>query len=540
MENKFFLRKYFKYFFYFATGLIVFLFFNYCSQTICLHSESLTMPFDKDTVFFGNNFPVPFVANTLNQIFNSFLKSDHSWYIFSFVYIFIERFVPFALKMHPQNAIKISSVFVLFPIFFIFLYNLSNCFVKYFSKKNFVLRSLMLLFALCSSIVVMDNIWFGWVFYHDCWFLAYIFLPIFGIALYNLLELFYIEQKNIKIFTASFIILFLCVAVGHEYYKFLFAVAFPIICFLHICVFKNKINKNIFFKYFFGFLFLLSIFLLNNVSTVYFENWFDSHIRTSFDFYTFSTHLKGFLKSYFYYFFVKKYLYYFLILLISFLIIKFVPNKEKMKRFLIFSFSMFITTVLFSLCLIFATPGYDGWFLFLTEHEGIRWLFDLTMLMIILSSVGFLFKNCVRSVRKKLRRILFYFCLIFIVLFFCKFIGSERYPFTFCYRKNLYILEKFYILNRKINDDFIFYHYHTSLVPEDAYIYLDYTYKLNPDNKEYELQNVCEAKDSFATVCRRNLIKKMYEKTHYKMNEEELMFLDFESLYKLRDMDFSK
>lgn len=537
--KKDFLKKYLKYFFYFMTSLIVFLVFNYCSQAICLHDDSFIVPFTPDTVFFSDDFSSPFVVNALNQIFNIFVKHDHSWYIFSFVYIFIQRFVPFALKMHPQEAIKVSCNFILFPIFLFFLYNLSNCFSKYFSKKNFIYICLIILFSLCSSIFAIDKVWFGWIFCDDAWFLSYIFLSIFGIALYNFLEIAYVKQKTIKRFDTSLIILFLCIAVGHEYFKFLFIVSFPILCFLHILTFKNKFTKIIFFKYFFLYLFILSIFLLNNVSKVYFDNWFNSHISVSFDFYTFFIHLKDFFKSYYIYYFVKNILYYILILLTSFLIIKFVPNKDNKKRFFIFQSSILIAAVLFSLCLLFGKDGYDDCYQFLTEHQGIRWLFDLTMLMIIFSSVGFLLKNCISSVRKKLKTTLFYFCLIFIVIFFCKFVGSERYPFTFSLRKNIYILEKFYILNRKINNDFIFYFCHDYYVSNYFYPYFDYVYKLNPDNKEYESQNVC-VKAIQDPLCQKNLIEKMYEKTHYRMSEEELLFLDFESLYKLRNMDFNK
>lgn len=491
--------------------------YGYLTQYICVNAESMIMPY------------VDYGRNTSNEFLRLFSSSDHSWYIFSFVYMFLERVLPKVLNLHPQDAIVISSKTFLFIVYIGFLSVLTCGLFKY--EKNKILFPVGLLLTCFITLCSLQQSNLTWIFSNDCWFLAYMFLPAFGIAIINMAEKFYVffEKPTPKDITIL-VVLFLCISVSHEFYKFLLLLMLPAIYFLHYICFKQTVKIISFFKAVAAYV-VMSIFLvLNNFSYAY-KIWLSDHIGNKFittaDFHVYLSNFMGALKESIFY---DNIIYYLLIFALVVIIAFSVQDKDKNKRFFIFNSTLLFASLLFFFCLIVGSDKYDNVSV-LPMHEGLRFCLKLSLITIVYSCVGYLISS-IKDLYKKIY-LFFTFLLVSVFLFgqnfvFLKYIviGAKTLKI------NAYILEKVFVLNNKKFDDGMFYTYSRfNCLNDDAVLYLKKVYNISP-SKNYKVYHVCADNDTEIT-CQKNMINLANKKLGYKFTEKELEELSFSSLYKI-------
>ena len=525
------LKKIFSLSFFAAICFIIFKVFCFASKWICVHSESLFCPY---TIWASNELSMK-ISNNFTEIF---FHSDHSWFLYSFLYSFIEKNMPAILNMHPQEAIITSSKLILFPVFMVFLFVMTLSLFKYSKSKKLIYWGLGLFY---SCLLIMNSLAsneFLWVFYSSCWSIAYIFLSIFGIALYNITEYYYVSEKKPPKFAIAIIaVLFLCVVVSHEYYKFLFLTIIPAVYFLHHFVFKIKITPKKFLKHTFIYGIITFISVLNNLTYSYMD-WFLQHINKDESIFSIlfdKSFILHYIQSFMDFLVIKNLSYILIITVVSVYIFYAVKDKKRNKRFLIFTYSSLFAAFLFFIAGIISSESYDGFVNFvLSQHEGLRALFTFTLLTIFLSQTGYLIKYHPSGARKYIAVFGFAgLCLLNQNMFYIKI--KDVHFFQKRVKINLYIAEKMFVLNKKINNNNIYYSYNNSgMFNDHGIIYMVHTYKSDYKPNEYSVYHVCLPEDEL-DVCKDKMIQTAFEKTGYKFTEEELQKLDFSSLYKLNE-----
>lgn len=501
---------------YFSVCIFVYKTFCYFSKYICIHSESLDMPY----LLWGKH---------INSFFDMFLHSDHCWYIYSFVFSFIELIMPKILNMHPQEAIIISSKLILFPIFLVLLWIISNNLFKYCKNINPVLRGGGVLLSCYIIIYALYSVGANWFFYSCCWFLSYLFLPIFGVTLYNISEYCYVSQEKLSKKTiTAIIILMLCIAVSHEYFKFMFLVIAPLVYFLHLLLFRKFPSLKTFAKHLTLYSFIVFMFLLNNFSQEY-RYWWDAHIQKDLSFNLSKDYISTFCAAY-QKFVLSENLFYFLTFFLFVVIILLaVKDKEKNTRFLIFTSSTIIAALLFFVGGFFASQHYDyyvNWVL--PEHLGLRCLLKITLITVIFSSFGYLMQYIKKSITKQIIAFII-FSLLCIFLFWQNFY-LDFFNFEKNMKINAYIIEKAFIINKKTKNNKIFYTYNN----DNYLVYNIAVYKSDYKYEDFEIIPACKMGDNW-TICRENMLKMIEKEFGYKFTEKELKELDFNSLFILNE-----
>lgn len=523
------LKKIFSLSFFAAICFIIFKVFCFASKWICVHSESLFCPY---TIWASKEVSLE-VHNSFAEMF---FHSDHSWFLYSFLYSFIEKNMPAILNLHPQEAIVISAKIILFPVFMVFLFTMTMPLFKYSKSRKLIYWGLGLFYSFFLVINALIDSDFLWVFYSCCWSIAYIFLSIFGIAFYNITEYFYVsEKKPSKIAIAIMTILFLCIAVSHEYYKFLCLIIIPIVYCLHHIVFKIKIEPKKFFKHVFIYVFTAFVCILNNLTYSY-ADWFLQHINKDESIISIlsdKSFVLHYIESFINFLIINNVLYLVLIYVVSKYILHAVKDKNRNKRFIIFTYSTLFTAFFFFIAAIVGSESYDGYVNFaLPQHDGLRCLFKFTLITIFLSEIGYLIKYHPSGIRKYIAVFGFaglgllsknnFFLQIKPVHFFQKQVKT-----------NLYIAEKMFILNKKINNNNIYYFYNNEgMFNDNGIVYLVNIYKSNYKPHEYSVHHVCLPEDNL-DVCKDKMIQTAFEKTGYKFTEQEVKELNFSSLYEL-------
>lgn len=489
------------------------------AQYICVNSESMIMPY----VNFG-------VGSSDNEFWRMFLSSDHAWFIFSFIYYFLERNLPELLKIHPQEAIILSSKTVLFAIYIGFLSAITYGVFKY--EKNKILFPLGLLLTCYITLSALMQSGFAWIFSNDCWLLAYMLLPTFGILFGAMAEKFYVlaEKPSPKAITL-FVFLFLCIAVSHEFYKFLLLIMLPSIYFLHHICFKKPIEGKGFLKSFALYVVIVAISVLNNFSFAY-KVWLSDHIwnnaTTSIDFHAYFLEFMAAINENVFY---DNIIYYLFIFALVVMVALTVQDKDKNKRFFIYNSTLLFTSLLFFFCLIVGNDKYDD-ITILPVHHGLRFCLKLSLITIIYSCVGYLISS-IKELPKKIY-LFIAFSAVSIILFW------QNFPFlkniiaiSKEVKINSYILEKVFVLNNKIHNDEIFYTFgYTNCFNDDSVLYLKAIYNSPYAMYNYKVYYACSDNDN-DKICQQKMIDLAYEKFGYKFTEKELEDLDFSSLYKL-------
>lgn len=168
-----------------VTVLIIIAFFIYFKPLLnfmSVNSESFFSPYMSKIEFVDND--------SLWQIFTS---NNHSWFLFSAVYVILARYLPVWLNLHPQMCIAYVNSYIFFLIFVCLILALTKSCTKYIeNKKIFPFLFLLCCFAIFPMLVKAD---FMWLFKNDCWFLAYVFLPVFGILLNDKIQKKYVLSE---------------------------------------------------------------------------------------------------------------------------------------------------------------------------------------------------------------------------------------------------------------------------------------------------------------------------------------------------------
>ena len=162
-------------------------------------------------------------------------------------------------------------------------------------------------------------------------------------------------------------------------------------------------------------------------------------------------------------------------------------------------------------------------------HAGLRFLFGILLLCLITSTTGYLLTFAEIKSKNK------YIISVGIFLLAALSVGTAR-AFDFSHfqkdsfetRRDMYIFEKTFLLNKNKQDLYIF--------DENSYrithYYLFDTYFNN--KADFEVKNIEICKDiSDKQKCRDLYLKAVEDKIGYKFTKDELDRLDFNSLYKL-------
>lgn len=176
------------------------------------------------------------------------------------------------------------------------------------------------------------------------------------------------------------------------------------------------------------------------------------------------------------------------------------------------------------------------------SHMGLRFVFSLILLNIIVSSVAFLFKNCKNQK--------FFVSLILIICINVGFIFKKEniYDYDFSgelflikqIKKHSYVLEKVFLLNKKMyNDNTVYLYTQPSTdkitIYQNIEIYLFNSYNhVMPE--QYTIKPVCIDKSNYGISdfkCFNDMIKFAKDKFNYEFTAEELVYPNFNDLYKM-------
>lgn len=494
-----------------ACFVTVFIYFNVKD----LFSDISIMNEDFIEVYNSRLLNVP--SDGILQVFTS---NFHSWYILSMFHVLIIRYLPLILNMHPQVCLISVSSFLFFGIFFSLLLALSENFIKYFDNKNFLFLPVLFIFPLV--LLITRNSELFWIFISSSWMLSYFFQPVFALLLLNRLEFYYVNQiipnkKNISIiFTLMFF-----VAIGHEFFKFVFIFGAFLIFLVDFFVFKSKINLKKSWIFYISFTLLCLInFLLPEYQSFAKVHVLNMEVNNLLPYFL---HLISDFKT----FIIFKNLFFFLLLAVLFGAVICCIENEKNKRLLIYNLSVLFSSIIFFLT-IFYVDFYEGRTIF--SHSGLRLLFSIMLINSICSLSGYIIKY----IKKKAKINYLWLIILFVSVFagvFSKGIISnfkEELSGVKDFRKNMYVLEKVYLLNRK--KDNTIYTYNFGYISVENYLLN--TYKSNLSVNQIKIKPVCENSDD-TIACRNNMLKIAKEKLNYNFSEEEIEKADFKTLYEL-------
>ncbi len=474
-----------------------------------VNNESLIMPYVSS---------YPLIDD--DGILQIFTASGHSWLVMSMFFVEFARYLPKILHLHPQICIQTVTAKFFFGIFFLFLFAITNNFFKY--AKNKTCYAVGLLSSFYFVISLLRKCDFLWMFASDCWFWAYIFLPISAIILFSYLEKYYVlREKPTKREIVSVAILFLITAVGHEFFRFVLIVGVLLMFLVEKYLIKSDIPTKKFFKYYIAAT-AICVFTIFSYS---YQSWLNIYTQ-------------GEQTAMFPYFI--KYLRYFieyiinafsplyaLLLFLGITIHFFVKNKQNNYRLYNYMASFTVAGILFFWAIMAGNDGF-GYEVPLM-HSGLRFLFGILLLCLIASATGYLLTFADTKSKNK------YIISVGIFLLAALSVGTAR-AFDFSYfqkdsfetRRDMYIFEKTFLLNKNKKDLYIF--------DENSYrithYYLFDTYFNN--KADFEVKNIEICKDiSDKDKCRDLYLKTVEDKIGYKFTKEELDRLDFNSLYKL-------
>ena len=329
------------------------------------------------------------------------------------------------------------------------------------------------------------------------------------------------KEKITKKQIIIFILLFIICGVGHEFFRFIILCSLVIAFLLDRLFIKDKINiKRCIFTY--SLICIINVILcFTHAYKTYYINY-----RSNYSLQELINYIPYYLTEYNTYI-IKANLGLFIILLCSLFVLRVIctKNKQSNKRFYIIIFSYVLSEMIFELVLIHASLYQD-----MVKHIGISFLFKILLLNCIISSWGYIIKysNRVKST-------------VTIILFLTIFTSALSFYETKTLkpaiqnakniRTNMYILEKFYLINRKYDTDI--YNYYTDSTFSNYFTkYLNNTYRTHFDFYNPTVHNICSETDGI-NVCKDKMLQLIKEKVGYDFSKEELEKMDFQSLYEL-------
>lgn len=516
--------------------------FNVCT----LSSESLFLPFvsqcdiDNDAIL---------------QVFTS---NTHQWFILSIFHVIADRYLPEIFDIHPQMMIVYFFKFFLFPLFFLLVFSIMENVYKYKEKREIWSPYVFLiLFYIVYQIVLMAD--FVWVFNNDCWYYAYVFLPIFAILLYNRGEFFYVTQNKLTARDKVVIgCLTLFVSVSHEMFRAIFMSTILLVFILNKLFFGLKYSAKQWIKYIFAY---IGLGLLNLV-TIVLSLWYVERRVVEPDLKTLVLQIKTFL-FFLYQNIVEENFWLFLIIVVLYLVVMWTKSDDggRRKRLLICTAGYLLSTFLFMFCLFFFNV--DGSDTYAVAHCGIRFIFSLIILQIVLSLGGYyVFRQyshqnivsvkdfavkCALRIKKvvvnneNVRCFLNVFLKIVIIglLLFVLVVDIVEdkdviglYNYNYKFRINTYILEKINMFNNLKHNTF--YSCGDKIGFDGAQkLFIEYNELDNIEEEDIKTIFLCEKTDNI-DVCKKKMLKFLQKKYKYKMTNKELSELDFDALYEIK------
>lgn len=482
----------------------------------CVREESLFMPF----MTLGLKVPQ-------DGVLQFFSTSDHCWILHSLFYVITSRYLPQILDIHPQETIVlVSQTFFYFLIMFL-VFSLTEGFYKYFTTEK-KWYSVTLFSVFIALFYVFKSVDFLWVFTNDCWFYAYIFLSLFPIVLMNDCEYYYVKQVKLsKRQILSLCCLIFFVSVSHEFFRFVLMTALLLGYVANKFIFKSFSVKSLLKDGFiYGGLILLN--LLTFIAINY-RNWFMSHYYSYSvpEFFSyFGEYFGGYLK---YIVWENNYLLVALAIVFAAIAVK-KDNKEQNIRFLIYNLSIFIAQNLFMFAIMIGKNDYS--FDVMVQHDGLRFLYGLTLMNLILSAFGYIisFKNIFENRKIKYSLYMFFIMVLYVLaategaLNFGQTIEMGKF-----FRKNAYIWEKCFLLNGK-NSTKQYSYSNASGQVDFSVVYLLETYEVDKDVDDVKVVYICKDTDSH-DACTKKMLNFISKKFGYSFTKKELKNLDFDKLY---------
>jgi hypothetical protein len=466
-------------------------------------------------VIHGDTIVWPWYGETIFREF--FYKKSHSWYLHSLFWSLFSRFIPEVMNIHPQYFHMEYLQWVLLSIVVLLMYSMSANFTKYFKNNKYTIVYCFLIFPIFCYFLKLSEA--DWIVYDDCWSWAYFFIPIFSFVLFSEIEKYYVlgnfslSHRREKVILT---LLFMCVAISHEFFRFLICSSLFFGYIFHCLFINKKINHIKFFLCYF--LVVISNILL--FFTGRFQWWFstrDNHFSL--------IDIIGIYKKYFLGYYhtviVENLLLIILFFIFILLLILAGKNRTEVKKLINFSLSIFLSILLFSLVIIVGSEYTE----FSFEHSGIRLLDKLCIMNLILSCCGYY----ISEIRTKRYRIL---CVMICFIPLLANITKETFDYE-DYREEMnqtkervYILEKVFELYGRNHKEYLICNDITSIPNPWSLVYYIYLYDRKSKFDDYIQKDFCTKEETYAD-CNQKLIKFLKEKTGYQLEEEEIKNLNF-------------
>ena len=491
-------------FFFILAGLFIFKLLTPLYDGLIIRGDSLSSLWWGKTDFLG-----------------VFTKNEHTCFILSMFNCIFGRYIPELLKIHPQVWYSGPYRIILFLAMYLLQFSFLANFTKYFKNKNFNILWIFLIFP--SFLFLMINAWADWILTDDCWSFAYIFMPVFSIALLLECEKIYVKN-DIEIFEPKknyykkiiLFLLFVCVATSFEFQRFVTCAALFFGYFLHYFFINKRLNHKKFL------LFYILIAIIN--SLMFFIPAAQNYVGRI-ESPDIAALLTKYMSIYFKNFIVGNGELFFIIALLVLCAIFFAPKNEEKKRLFVFETSVLISTLIFPILLIFFSL-YNN--MLMVEHSGIILMAKIYLFNIILSICGWLIPNI------KINSIKFYtiICCFLPILSLCNLKETDTYVVETNkqFQKRMYILERVFLLYEKDNKIFLNCNDFSAFVPKYSLIYFIYLYDRNSNFDDYKQVNFC-SKEENPEDCNKKLTKLLKDETGYELTDEEIEKQDFQKYY---------
>ena len=448
-----------------------------------------------------------------------FTKSDHSWIFMSVIWSGFGRFLPELLKIHPQVWYSNYYFWFLFGIMCLFLVALCNNFTKYFKNKNFCGLWILLIFPIVCGL--MQSAGVEWIIADDGWTFAYLFHPLFFIALMLEIEKNYVQNDFSKISKShkiALLLLFCCVAASHEFSRFLVCSVGLIGYFLHWIIVDKKFNHK---KFWCVFPFVVFANIACFLSPRY-QWWISPKLQSTSGFWSF---LPSYLLGY-----IDRVLLDNIVLILVFCVLLaiiwvFAPKNIERKKIVAFSLATTISIFLFLLVISVGQEMCE----FSYDHSGIRFLAKLYLFNVILSLCGWII-NSLKINSFKAFTVILTFLPIFLSLRPIYYIDKQMIDLSARTKTRIYILERVFDLYCKQHKVYFNCYDTNSVIPKYSLIYFIYLYDKNANFEDYQQVDFC-ASDENSENCNKKLIKFLKEKTGYELTDEEIEKQDFQKYY---------
>lgn len=494
------------------------------------------LPFEKICTFITDDLLSPFYTPDFSMsndnIFSVFLTSNHNSWVMSLFHTMTVRILPDIFNIHPQ--IFVQTVWFPFScfIFTLYLYCVSNNFVKYSKVKH--LTWLWALFLFPLIIVTLRLIDFLWLYTQCCWVYAYVFMSLFGIVAFLELQSLYIQnEKFSKKRMIEYLLLIFLLGNTFETYKIGFCLTLVIGVILHKIFSKEPlINKKSLAFIAYSLVACLSTVLVPKVSIIY-----DNDYVKTFNLQNFITAFPGYIAEFCNNIIPNNLLLISLIAVLLFLIKIFGYDKLKNKRLFIYVFSSLLSILLLNF--VYICVSNIDYFTSISHHPGLMFTNFTFLLCLLLTCIGYFISNteCKKPVLISIIFVLVLYS-VNIVIYHKKYNDTiQEYLSSFKQiRQCHYVLEKFFVLNSLKQP--VFYNYYTDGLFQNLSIrYFTTTYHAPFIPENYKIicitdKDYIEPNKSHFTSIRDLMIKKCKEVTGYQITEEELEKSDFKSLYK--------